>query len=413
MRKALAVIATMVGILAASTGVSASYNQDTLTIDPSDMKLIWSDEFEGDALNTNNWTYEIGNGNWGWGNNEQEYYTSSTDNVYVNNGTLKISARKQSVGGKNYTSGRIKTAGKVEVGNGYVVAKIKLPSAKGIWPAFWMLGTNGQTWPMCGEIDIMESINTNQFPYATMHWTTVAAPTKDHYESKFPTAYGFPNFDKTQWHTYGVYRTDDKIRVFYDNQLIGYYTYVAGMEELKDNYYMLLNVAVGGNLTSNQLPATSALPATMEVDYVRYYRDKTAQDIADEKEQAAKEEAAKKAAAAKAEAAKKAAAAKAEAEKKAKAKPARATVKSTKNVKGRKVSLTIKKIKDAKGYQIRYCDNKRFQGYIQKNTTKTKYTLKRLEKKSTCYVKVRAYKVYKGKKIYGSWSKVKRVKIKK
>lgn len=145
MRKALAVIATMVGILAASTGVSASYNQDTLTIDPSDMKLIWSDEFEGDALNTNNWTYEIGNGNWGWGNNEQEYYTSSTDNVYVNNGTLKISARKQSVGGKNYTSGRIKTAGKVEVGNGYVVAKIKLPSAKGIWPAFWMLGTNGQT----------------------------------------------------------------------------------------------------------------------------------------------------------------------------------------------------------------------------------------------------------------------------
>ena len=73
----------------------------------------------------------------------------------------------------------------------------------------------------------------------------------------------------------------------------------------------------------------------------------------------------------------------------------------------------IKKIKDAKGYQIRYCDNKRFQGYIQKNTTKTKYTLKRLEKKSTCYVKVRAYKVYKGKKIYGSWSKVKHVKIKK
>ena len=73
MRKALAVIATMVGILAASTGVSASFNQDTLTIEPSDTKLIWSDEFEGDALNTTNWTYEIGNGNWGWGNNEQEY----------------------------------------------------------------------------------------------------------------------------------------------------------------------------------------------------------------------------------------------------------------------------------------------------------------------------------------------------
>ena len=391
-------MAAVVAVFAFSTCVSAAYNQSTLTMDPSDMKVIWSDEFDGTALDTDNWTYEIGNGDWGWGNNEQQYYTDSEENVNVSNGTLKISAKYESKGGKNYTSGRIKTAGKVEVGNGYVVARIKLPSVTGIWPAFWMLGANGKTWPMCGEIDIMESINTNQFPYATMHWTTVDAPAKDHYESTPLYFNTFPKFDKTQWHTYGVYRTDDKIRVFYDGRLIGTFTYKAGMEELKDKYYMLLNVAVGGNLTGNINPAHTNLPATMEVDYVRYYQDKTAQDIAKENEEAAQKEAASKAAA--------------EAEARAKAKPAKAVIRSAKNIKRRKISLIIKKVSGVKGYHIRFCDNKRFQGYEQKFTSKNKVVLKGLGKRRTYHIKVRAYKVYKGKRIYGSWSKVKRIKIK-
>lgn len=399
MRKFIFLTVTLIAMLMFHVSVGAGYNTNTLTMNPSDMKLIWSDEFNGTALDTDNWTYEIGNGDWGWGNNEQEYYTDSTDNVNVSDGTLKITARSQAKGGKNYTSGRIKTAGKVEVGNGYVVARIKLPSVNGIWPAFWMLGTNGRTWPMCGEIDIMESINTQKYPYATMHWTTVAKPTVDHYQSTPGYSNAFPYFDKTDWHTYGVYRTDDKIRVFYDGRLIGTYNFVAGMEELKDNYYMLLNVAVGGNLTGNINPSAAQLPATMEVDYVRYYQDKSAEDIAKEKE-----EASKKAAEAKA---------KAEAEAKAKAKPARVTIKSIKNVKKRKISLKLKKISGVKAYQIRFCDNKKFQGYEQKTSSKVKITLKKLDKKSTYYVKVRAYKVYKGKKIYGKWSKVKRVKIKK
>lgn len=399
MRKFIFLTVTLIAMLMFHVSVGAGYNTNTLTMNPSDMKLIWSDEFNGTALDTDNWTYEIGNGDWGWGNNEQEYYTDSTDNVNVSNGTLKITARSQAKGGKNYTSGRIKTAGKVEVGNGYVVARIKLPSINGIWPAFWMLGTNGRGWPMCGEIDIMESINTQKYPYATMHWTTTAKPTTDHYQSTPGYSNAFPNFDKTDWHTYGVYRTDDKIRVIYDGRLIGTYNLVAGMEELKDNYYMLLNVAVGGNLTGNINPSAAQLPATMEVDYVRYYQDKSAEEIAKEKE-----EASKKAAEAKA---------KEEAEAKAKAKPARVTIKSIKNVKKRKISLKLKKISGVKAYQIRFCDNKKFQGYEQKTSSKVKITLKKLDKKSTYYVKVRAYKVYKGKKIYGKWSKVKRVKIKK
>lgn len=387
-------IALITGLLL-STGVSAAYNKDTLTIDDKDMKLIWSDEFDGTVLNTNNWTYEIGNGDWGWGNNEQQYYTNSTENAEVSNGTLKIHAKYQSMGNQKYTSARIKTAGKVEVGNGYVVARIKLPSVTGIWPAFWMLGTNGKGWPMCGEIDIMESTNTNKYPAATMHWTTLQAPTKDHYQTIPAYSNTFPDFDKTQWHTYGVYRTEDKLRVFYDNRLVGTYTYVAGMEELKDKYYMLLNVAVGGNLTGNRLPSVASLPASMEVDYVRYYQDKTPAEI--EAEKKAAEEAARKAAE----------------EAKAKARPARAKILKIKNIKKRKISLTIKKITGIKGYQIRWCDNKRFHGYEQKNSSKVKVTLKGLTKKSKYSVKIRAYKVYKGKKIYGSWSKVKRIKINK
>ena len=406
MRKITTLMIALIAGLLFSTGVNAAYNKDTLTIDDKDMKIIWSDEFNGTELNTNNWTYEIGNGDWGWGNNEQQFYTASTENVEVSNGTLKINAKYESMGGKNYTSGRIKTAGKVEVGNGYVVARIKLPSVRGIWPAFWMLGTNGRTWPMCGEIDIMESTNTNQYPMATMHWTTAQAPTKDYFKTIPAYSNTFPDFDKTQWHTYGVYRTDDKIRVLYDGRLVGTYTFVAGMEELKDKYYMLLNVAVGGNLTGNVNPSIANLPATMEVDYVRYYQDKTPEDIAAEKEAA--EKAAKEAAKKAEEAAKKA-----EEEARAKARPKRAKISKIKNIKKRKISLTIKKIKGVKGYQVRWCDNKRFHGYEQKRTTRTRVTIKGLKKKTRYSVKVRAYKIYKGSKIYGTWSKVKNVKIKK
>ena len=337
MKKIATLMMAIAAVFVFSTGVYAGYDSSTLTMDPSDMKLVWSDEFNGTSLNTDYWTYEIGNGSWGWGNKEQQYYTNSEENVSVSNGTLKITAKYESIGGKNYTSGRIKTSGKVEPGNGYVVARIKLPSVNGIWPAFWMLGTNGQGWPMCGEIDIMESINTNKFPYATMHWTTTSAPTTDHYQSTPSYQNLFPNFDKTQWHTYGVYRTDDKIRVLYDGRLIGTYTYTAGMEELKDNFYMLLNVAVGGNLTGNVLPSTAYLPATMEVDYVRWYRDKTAEELAAEKA----EEENKKATAVTTAAAKKV------------TKPKKVKITRAKNIKKRKISLKYKKVKGAKGYQIR------------------------------------------------------------
>lgn len=120
------------------TSAAVQFNTTEVKADTagSDYKLVWSDEFNGTALNTDNWTYDLGNGgsNVGWGNNEKEYYTNRTDNVYVSDGTLKITALEQKFNKYNYTSGRIKTAGKQTFKYGRMEARIKLPSLKGVWP---------------------------------------------------------------------------------------------------------------------------------------------------------------------------------------------------------------------------------------------------------------------------------------
>ena len=386
MKKILIFVGVLAAMMTLNIGICSADN-----IDLSKMKIKWSDEFNGNSLNMNNWSYEIGNGNWGWGNNEKEYYTDRPDNLFVSGGVLNIKAlyeENYKDSGFNYTSARIKTANKVTVGNGYVVAKIKVPAIRGIWPAFWMLGTNGG-WPDCGEIDILETWNTNNFVQSTIHYSQIPGKDKYEYAQRF-------NIDKTQWHTYGVYRNDTKLRFYVDNELLREYDITGDTKaELRDNYYILLNMACGGNLPGNIVPSAAQLPATMQVDYVRHYVDKTPQELASENGQG---------------------------DNKTEPTTKKPVVKSTigkskiikiKNIKKRKIALKLKKIKGAKGYVIRYCDNKKFQGYTSKKTSKRSVILKRLNKKSTYYVKARAYKKANGKKIYGKWSKVKRVKIRK
>ena len=122
----------------------------------SGMSLVWRDEFEGHTLNPSDWKHETGGS--GWGNNELEYYQEK--NTAVHDGYLIITAEKENVGGKNYTSSRIITQGKKEFQYGRVDIRALLPKGQGIWPALWMLGANVTTvgWPACGEIDIMEMI---------------------------------------------------------------------------------------------------------------------------------------------------------------------------------------------------------------------------------------------------------------
>lgn len=148
MRKIVLLAASMVATLAMCVGVSAADSVPS-DVNLNNFKLSWSDEFDGTSLNDAYWTPQIGNGieygNRGWGNNEKEYYKA--ENVSVSNGTMKIKAQTEKTKANgttyNWTSARITGTGKVNIGLGYVEAKIKIPSSKGIWPAFWMLGTNG------------------------------------------------------------------------------------------------------------------------------------------------------------------------------------------------------------------------------------------------------------------------------
>lgn len=235
--------------------------------------LVWSDEFNGSSIDTSKWGYEIGTGSSGWGNNEQQYYTNRTDNAYVTDGALHIRAKKESYGGMNYTSARLNTNGKFTFKYGYVEARMALPSSQGIWPAFWMLGANigSVGWPSCGEIDIMEAINTENKTYSTLHWNC-----NGHAEYGLPSG----NFDRTQYHTYGLQWDDQQIRMFVDGNKI-YEMYIGNnagdTEEFHRPFYLLFNVAVGGNWPGFSID-NNAFPQEMKVDYVRVYQENPSYD---------------------------------------------------------------------------------------------------------------------------------------
>lgn len=230
--------------------------------------LIWSDEFNGSSLDTSKWTAEIGNGSSGWGNNELQYYTNRSENLSVHDGALHITARNESYNGYNYTSARLKTQDKFYFKYGHIEARMAIPSGQGIWPAFWMLGQNigSVGWPRCGEIDIMEAINAENRVYGTCHWDNGG-------HANYGTNSG--NYDITQWHTYALDWDDQYIRTYVDGQKY-YEIYIGGnaggTEELHNQFFLLLNVAVGGNWPGFSVD-NGRFPQTLKVDYIRVYQD--------------------------------------------------------------------------------------------------------------------------------------------
>ncbi|MBR3174158.1 MAG: glycoside hydrolase family 16 protein [Eubacterium sp.] len=262
---------------------------DTMHVE--DDGATWSDEFNGTELDEDKWVIQEGNrsgsdGPINWGNNEKENYQE--DNVSVGNGVLKIEAReeKTTIGtGEDaleydYTSGRINTRGKFSAGFGYVEASLKFDVEKGLWPAFWMLGEKKATWPRNGEIDILEQANTNDYFQSTVHFynSTWGSNDEHHTSKNDEEAHAkMSGIDFSQYHKYGVNRNGDTIAFYLDREKV--YEYIIENDKKKspsrypsamnNDYYLLLNLAVGGNFTHNQLPEN--LPKSMQVDYVRYY----------------------------------------------------------------------------------------------------------------------------------------------
>lgn len=227
--------------------------------------LQWQDEFN-QPLSSSNWTAEIGTGGNGWGNNELEYYTNRAQNLQVTNGNLEITALKEAYGGKEYTSGRIKTKDLKQFTHGKIEARIKLPSGQGIWPAFWMLGSNIDSvgWPKCGEIDIMERVNNNSSINGTVHW-----------DANGHASYGktSADLDFSQYHTYSVEWDSTYIKWFVDGVKYNEFyieNNTGNTEEFQKPFFILLNLAVGGDWPGSPDAAT-AFPAKMYVDYVRVY----------------------------------------------------------------------------------------------------------------------------------------------
>ena len=238
----------------------------------SSSPYLWSDEFDDNAIDTSKWRFEIGTGASGWGNNEWEYYTDRKENAYIKDGVLHIRAQKEDYKGSKYTSARMITKDKFSFTYGTVEARIALPTGKGIWPAFWMLGQNIDkvSWPACGEIDIIEAINDENIVYGTHHWqyngnhASYGNNTKDYYGTS-------KELDITQFHTYKMVWNEKLIAMYVDDfkyQEIDIEKAKDGLEAFHKPQFFILNVAVAGNWPCFEVDDTQ-FPNEMLVDYIR------------------------------------------------------------------------------------------------------------------------------------------------
>ncbi len=236
------------------------------TVDYTD--LVWSDEFETDgAPDSSKWSYDIGTGDNGWGNAEAQYYTSESDNVIVEDGVLKITAKAESYSGSSYTSARLKTEDNFEFTYGKVEVRAKLPSGGGTWPAIWMLGADydTNTWPACGEIDIMEHVGNDEGNVsATLHYTGNSG-------GDGITASTTVSDATSAYHVYSVVWSEESIDFYIDDATTPFQS-VANDASLPFNsdFFLILNVAMGGNL-GGAIDADFT-ESSMEIDYVRVYQ---------------------------------------------------------------------------------------------------------------------------------------------
>jgi len=237
-------------------------------------KLVWSDEFnqaDGTVPDTTKWGYDTGGS--GWGNNELEIYTDRTNNARIEDGKLVIEVKREELGGKNYTSARMLTRGKYSVTFGRIEARIKIPRGQGIWPAFWMLGTNIDSvpWPACGEVDIMENIGREPgLIHGTVHGPGYSAAAGIGGPASLPNGAKFAD----DFHVYSVECEARQVQWFLDGK--PYFKVTPDKIPKGCQWvfnapkFLLINLAVGGYWPGNP-DQTTEFPQRMVVDYVRVY----------------------------------------------------------------------------------------------------------------------------------------------
>lgn len=240
--------------------------------------IVLQEEFDIDgAPDSAVWTYDIGRGDNGWGNNELQYYTDRPENVVVEDGMLKITAIKEDFEGASFTSARLLTKGLFEQQYGRFEARMKLPFGKGMWPAFWLLGANidDVNWPFCGEIDVMENAGSKPtIVSGAVHGPGYSGgtPILKKYEFKKSRV-------DTEFHIYGIEWGPGYINYYVDDVLYFQITPDSlEKEEVQDfnwvfdngPFFMIINLAVGGNFDGNPTEDT-VFPQTMYIDYVRVY----------------------------------------------------------------------------------------------------------------------------------------------
>lgn len=254
----------------------------------SDWSLVWADEFNGapgSDVDARYWKHDVGDGcaqkNCGWGNDEKEFYTAGTPNASVNGtGLLAVVARVAPpgmtcyYGACRYTSAKIHTKGKVQIAHGRVEARIRLPRGQGLWPAFWMLGSNidAVQWPASGELDIMENHGSNvQQISSAIHGPGYSGGTTPFVHGNVLTSGSYSD----DFHVFAVEWDSTQIAYSVDGSV--HYRVTRGdiaqhgAWPFDQEFYIILNLAVGGQFDGD--PKSDAmLPATMLVDWVRVYR---------------------------------------------------------------------------------------------------------------------------------------------
>jgi beta-glucanase (GH16 family) len=240
-------------------------------------QIVWADEFNGDEINPASWEHQVFPGV-DSGNNELQYYTARPENSFIRDGKLVIRAMEEDYKNHNYTSARLHTKGRCDFLYGRIEGRIKIPSTKGIWPAFWMMPSKSVFggWPHSGEIDIMESVNTADEVYGSLHF---AGPDGNHaHEGGGISAKeaGIDGLFSDDFHIYSIEWEPNEIRWYVDGQLYSsktnWQSHVGPFPApYNQEFHIILNVAVGGSWPGSP-DETTVMPQEMIVDWIRVYQ---------------------------------------------------------------------------------------------------------------------------------------------